>query len=160
MDLNKVALDSVFHMNVVPDAEELRPIPATNAETSHDSESLRPNSSTRRRTTRGLICRKGVWHIDKVLYEKRIGESTRTGDLAEAEALLAHRSCEARRLHHYGRTFREAGVKFVAESGHLRGLDRDERALRLLYPFIGALPLQQVHRETLAPFIQARLDTR
>jgi hypothetical protein len=40
----------------------------------------------------------------------------------------------------------------------LRGLDRDERALKLLYPFIGSLPLQQVHRETLEPFIRARLD--
>jgi integrase len=28
----------------------------------------------------------------------------------------------------------------------------------LLYPFIGSLPLQQVHRETLAPFVRARLD--
>jgi hypothetical protein len=40
----------------------------------------------------------------------------------------------------------------------LRGLDRDERALKLLYPFICSLPLQQVHRETLEPFIRARLD--
>jgi hypothetical protein len=62
--------------------------------------------------------------------------STRTGDLVEAEALLSHRSLEARRLHLYGRTFREAGNKFVAESQHLRGLDRDERALAVLYPFI------------------------
>jgi hypothetical protein len=61
-----------------------------------------PNSSVSRRTTRGLLLRKGVWHIDKVLYGKRICESTHTGDLVEAEALLAHRASEARRLHHYG----------------------------------------------------------
>jgi hypothetical protein len=46
-----------------------------------------------------------------------------------------------------GEPFGEAGNKFVAESQHLRGLDRDERALALLYPFIGSLPLQQVHHE-------------
>ena len=68
----------------------------------------RPNSSTSRRRSRGLLLRKGVWHIDKVIYGKRICESTGTGDLVEAEALLAHRASEARRLHHYGRTFREA----------------------------------------------------
>jgi integrase len=140
MDQNKVVLHSDFHMNVAS-----------------DSESSRPNGSTKRRST-GLLLRKGVWHIDKIVYGKRICESTRTGELIEAEALLAHRSCEARRLHQYGRTFREAGVKFVAESGHLRGLERDERALALLYPFIGELPLQQIHRETLAPFVKARLD--
>jgi integrase len=117
-----------------------------------------PNRSTSRRRSRRLLLRKGVWHIDKVIYGKRICESTGTGDLVEAEALLAHRASEARRLHHYGRTFREAGVRFVAESGHLRGLDRDERALRDLYPFIGALPLQQIHQETLAPFVRTRLD--
>jgi hypothetical protein len=102
-----------------------------------DSESSRANSSTGRRSTRGLLLRKGIWHIDKIVCGERICESTRTGDLIEAEAFLAHRCCEARRLHQYGRTFKEAGVRFVAESGHLRGLDRDERALRLLYPFIG-----------------------
>lgn len=108
--------------------------------------------------TRGLVLRNGVWHIDKIIYGQRICESTQTGDLVEAEALLGHRSLEAQRLHLYGRTFWEAGVKFVAESGHLRGLDRDERALAMLYPFIGSLPLQRVHRETLALFVQARLD--
>src|SRR5580704_5093504 len=109
-----------------------------------------PKSSTSRRRSRGLLLRKDVWHIDKVIYGKRICESTQTGDLVEAEALLAHRSYEIRRLHVYGRTFLEAGVKFAAESGHLRGLERDKRALKLLYPFIGSLPLQQVHQETLS----------
>jgi integrase len=141
MDLNKVVLHSDFHMNVASEAA-----------------ASRRNSSTRCRTTRGLISRKGVWHIDKVIYGKRIRESTGTGDLIEAKVLLAHRAFEARRLHLYGRTFREAGTRFVAESGHLRGLERDERALAMLYPFIGALPLQQIHRETLAPFVRARLD--
>jgi hypothetical protein len=82
----------------------------------------------------------------------------RTGDLVEAEVLLPHCSLEVRRLHLYGRTFREAGNKFVAESQHLRGLDRNERALALLYPFIGSLPLQQVHHETPLPFVRTRLD--
>jgi hypothetical protein len=69
-----------------------------------------PNGSTRR-ASRGLLLRKGVWHIDKVLYGKRSCESNHTSDLVEAEALLAHRCLEVRRRCLYGRTFREAGVK-------------------------------------------------
>jgi hypothetical protein len=61
----------------------------------------------------GLYLRDGVWHIDKVIYGERICGSTRSGDLAEAEAPLARRSYEVRRLHLYGRTFREVGFKFV-----------------------------------------------
>jgi hypothetical protein len=41
--------------------------------------------------TRGLLPCKGVWHIDKILFGKRICESTHTGDVKEAEMLLAHR---------------------------------------------------------------------
>jgi hypothetical protein len=51
-----------------------------------------PKSSTSRRRSRGLLLRKGVWHIDKVIYGKRICESTQTGDLVEAEALLVMRA--------------------------------------------------------------------
>jgi hypothetical protein len=42
-------------------------------------------------TTHGLLLRNGIWHIDKVLFDKRVCESTRTSDLAQAEMLLAHR---------------------------------------------------------------------
>lgn len=107
-------------------------------------------------TTRGLLLRKGIWHIDKVLYGKRICESTGTGDLKEAEALLAHRVSQARRVHLYGEpreyTFREAATKFLAENRHKRSIERDERAIRILDPFIGSLPLQRVHQGTLEPF--------
>jgi hypothetical protein len=47
MDLNTVVPHPDCHINVASDAE-----------------TSRPNSSTRRRTTRGLILRKGVWHIE------------------------------------------------------------------------------------------------
>jgi len=42
-------------------------------------------------------------------------------------------------------SFREAAAKFVAENQHKRSLERDQRALAVLDPFIGALPLQRVH---------------
>lgn len=114
------------------------------------------------RRSPGLLLRSGVWHIDKVIYGKRICESTGTKDLVEAEALLARRVTQARRVHLFGEqiehTFREAATKFLDENKHKRSLDRDERALAFLDPFIGALPLQRVHHDTLAPYIRSRLD--
>ena len=108
--------------------------------------------------TRGLLLRQGVWHIDKVLFGRRLCESTRSSNLAEAEALLAHRVGEARKAHLYGEApehmFREAGVKFLAENQHKRSIERDVRALKALDPFIGALPLKRIHQGTLEPYIQ------
>jgi len=113
-------------------------------------------------TTRGLLLRKGIWHIDKVLFGKRICESTHTSDLKEAEMLLAHRVGQARKAHLYGEpkehTFREAGVKFLAENQHKRSIERDVRALKTLDPFIGALPLKRIHHGTLEPFIRWRRE--
>jgi integrase len=114
-----------------------------------------------RRRTQGLLLRGGIWHIDKVIYRKRICESTGSRDLAEAQALLARRVIQARHIHLFGeqreRTFREAASKFVAENRHKRSLERDERALAVLDCFIGTLPLQRVHHDTFAPFIRSRL---
>ena len=114
------------------------------------------------RRTPGLLLRGGVWHIDKVIYGKRICASTGTRDLTEAQALLARRVTQARQVHLFGEqrehTFREAASKFLAENQHKRSLERDERALASFDPFIGALPLQRVHHDTLAPYIRSRLD--
>jgi integrase len=114
------------------------------------------------RRTPGLLLRGGVWHIDKVIYGKRICESTGTRDLTEAEALLARRVTQARQVHLFGEqcehSFREAAAKFLAENPHKRSLERDERALAFLDPFIGGLPLQRVHHDTLAPYIRFRLN--
>jgi hypothetical protein len=55
-----------------------------------------------RRRMPGLLLRGGVWHIDKVIYGKRIGESTGTTDRIEAEALLARRVTQARQAHLFG----------------------------------------------------------
>jgi integrase len=115
------------------------------------------------RKSSGLLLRGAVWHIDKVIYGKRICESTGTRDLIEAEALLARRVTQARQVHLFGEqrehTFREAAAKFLAENHHKRSLERDQRALAVLDPFIGSLPLRRVHHDTLAPYIRSRLDS-
>jgi hypothetical protein len=116
------------------------------------------NPKTHQASTRGLLLRKGIWHIDKVLFGKRICESTHSSDLNEAEMLLAHRVSQARKAHLYGEpgehTFREAGIKFLKENQHKRSIERDVRALKALDPFIGSLPLKRIHQGTLEPYIQ------
>jgi hypothetical protein len=67
-------------------------------------------------------------------------------------------------VHLYGEpaehTFREAGVKFLAENLHKRTIERDVRTLKVLDPFIGSLPLKQVHlsgtsqRAEIRPFVR------
>jgi len=110
----------------------------------------------------GLLLRGGTWHIDKVIYGKRICESTGTRDRIEAEALLARRVTQARQVHLFGErrdhNFREAAAKFLAENQHKRSLERDRRALTVLDPFIGSLSLQRVHHDTLAPYVRSRLE--
>jgi integrase len=118
-------------------------------------------ASTQRRSP-GLLRRGQIWHIDKILYGKRICESTRTGDRIEAEALLARRVTQARHVHLFGEpcehSFRQAAAKFLAENQHKRSIERDQRALAMLDPFIGSLPLQRVHHDTLAPFVRSRRE--
>ena len=115
------------------------------------------------RRTPGLIERGGLWHIDKRVRGTRICESTGTGDRLEAEDYLAKRIAELRERRIFGvrqvHSFRAAATKFLAEHQHKRSLERDARALAILTPFIGDLPLTRVHHDTLQPFIQSRLQT-
>ncbi|MBK8959417.1 MAG: tyrosine-type recombinase/integrase [Proteobacteria bacterium] len=112
-----------------------------------------------RKTTPGLFRRRGTWHIDKVVHGRRLRESCETGDIEEAERYLNHRIQQIRNAAVYGirprRTFREAATKFLLEE-YKRSLHRDAQDLALVVPFIGSLALDQVHMETLKPFIAAR----
>jgi len=92
----------------------------------------------------------------------RICESTGTGDLRQAVAILSRRLEEVRAVRFFGvrqpRSFREAATRFLEENQHKRSLERDARALAVLDPYIGNLTVQQVHYGTLQPFIRGRLE--
>ena len=92
----------------------------------------------------GLINRKGIWHLDKIVQGRRICESTGTSDLEEAERYLARRMEEIRQAEVYGvrptRTFRQAAIKYLNEATKA-SIDRDAELLEVLNPFIGDLPL-------------------
>lgn len=108
----------------------------------------------------GLTKRGGIWHIDKVVRGTRIRESTETGDICQAQELLAKRIEEIRDARIYGvrpdRTFRVAATKFLNENQHKRSIGDDAMHLRDLDPFIGDLFLRQVHMGSLQSFIAKR----
>ena len=87
----------------------------------------------------GLTLRGGVWHIDKDVYGTRICESTGTGDLRQAVAILSRRLEEVRATRFFAartpRTFREAATRFLQENQHKRSLERDARSLEVLDPY-------------------------
>ncbi|MES1926526.1 tyrosine-type recombinase/integrase [Salinisphaera sp. T31B1] len=102
------------------------------------------------------------WEIDKRVGGERLRVSTGTSDYAEAERRLAYEVEQARQRQVYGvseaRTFAQAAARYLDENGHKRPrtIARDILALDFFMPYIGHLPLHQVHQGTLQPAIAAR----
>jgi integrase len=110
----------------------------------------------------GLTKRGGIWHIDKqVKGHGRLRQSCGTADIQEAERYLTHRLEEIRQAEVYGvrptRTFEEAAEKYLEEHQHKRSIDRDVYALKAVMPYIGQLPLERVHNDSLAKFKRDRI---
>jgi integrase len=108
----------------------------------------------------GLTKRGGIWHIDKQIGGRRVRESTGTGDLNDAEELLARRITELREQRLYGarpdRTFRAAATRYLQDGTQKKRIKDDALQLRLLDPFVGSLQLKQVHLGSLQAFIEKR----
>jgi integrase len=113
-----------------------------------------------RKQTPGLRKRNGLWHIEKQVLGHKLFESTGTSDLNTAELMLAHRVEEVRQATIYGvrppRIFREVATRYLEENMHLASIADYASSLRRLDPYIGGLPLRQVHMGTLQPFINDR----
>lgn len=107
----------------------------------------------------GLVNRKGIWHIDKVIRGTRICESTGEREIEKAEEYLAKRIDDIRQATVYGvrpsRTWRQTATKFLNEA-EKSSLRCDAIQLKMLDPFIGHLPLHSVHMGSLQSFIDWR----
>jgi len=114
-----------------------------------------------RKKVPGLVRRGGIRHVDKVIFGRRICQSTGAARLEEAERVLARVSEEVRQAQIYGvrptRTFEQAAAKFVLENQHKRSINDDVCLLRGLMPLIGSLPIDKVHMGTLQPWIADRI---
>ena len=113
-----------------------------------------------RKRVSGLIMRANIWHIDKVVFGRRICRSTGTSQLEEAERQLARVMEETRQAQVYGvrpsRTFEQAAAKFVLEYQHKRSHSDDVSRLKGLIPWIGRVSLDRLHVGVLQPWITAR----
>jgi integrase len=110
-----------------------------------------------RKKSPGLIRRGRVWYIDKRIGGRRVFKSTGTDQLEEAERFLARVMEQTRKAQLYGvrpnRIFEQAAAKFVLKNQHKRSLDSDIGRLKQLMPYIGAIPLDKLHRGSLEPWI-------
>jgi integrase len=108
----------------------------------------------------GLVMRAGIWHIDKVMFGRRVCQSTETARLDEAERTLARVMEETRQAQIFGvrpsRTFERAAAKFVLENQHKRSLSSDIVQLKLLMPSLRHVPLDRVHPGVLQPWVDKR----
>src|SRR5262245_31645577 len=113
-----------------------------------------------RKKVSGLVRRGRVWHVDKVVFGRRICQSTSFDQLEDAEKALAKIMEEARQAHIFGvrpaRTFERAAAKFVLENQHKRTLTDDVSRLKGLMPWIGDVPLDRLHMGVLQPWISER----
>ena len=110
------------------------------------------------RRSPGLVKRRGIWRIDKIMFGRRICESTGSRELEEAEKYLARRREELRQAEIYGirldRDFNLAAAKFLMENQHLASIDRYADALAAVQPYIGKLAVHRVHMGSLQKFIK------
>lgn len=107
--------------------------------------------------TAGLRRVGDVWHIQKqVRGYGTLRESTQATALEEAERYLVRRLEQIRQQTVYGarpkRFFAEAAAKYIGEDVTAGSAD-NATWLEQAMPFIGDLPLDNVHDETLKPFV-------
>lgn len=108
----------------------------------------------------GLRQKGGVWHIEKRCRFAPGGwlrESTGTSSRIEAEQILIRRLAEmeedARRHEAAIYSFEEGGLRYLEEIAHKSSAKTIAMHLDQLFPFIGHLPVAQVHDGTIKPFI-------
>lgn len=114
-----------------------------------------------RNKTTGLIKRGTYWYIDKQIFGRRIRESTGATSFAEAQAILARRIEDSRQAKIFGvrqkRTFKEAATKYLLEHQYKDSIDTDASKLRSVMPYVGNMFLNNIHMDSLQPFIQTRI---
>lgn len=113
----------------------------------------------------GLRFRRGAWHIEKRCQTAPGGwlrESTGTSSRREAEAILIRRLAELEeevsRQEKVVFTFEEAAFRYLSEIAHKPSADDIAIHIDQLIPFIGDLPLRQVHNGTIKSFIDQELE--
>src|SRR6266567_2247295 len=113
------------------------------------------------RTPRITVLADGRRFIDKRYLGVRIG--LRAGAVTQEQAEerlqieIARVQCDLARKAHARPTFTECAARYVAQSRGKRSIDVIKWHVTLLQSYIGDLEPQQIHDQTLEPFVEARL---
>ncbi len=109
----------------------------------------------------GLRQKGGIWHIEKrcrYAHGGWVRESTGTSSRNKAEQILirclAEVQEEARRREVVIFTFEEAALRYLEEIAHKSSANTIAVILDSLFPYIGKLPVAQVHDGTIRPFVE------
>ena len=134
--------------------------------------------SKKRNTLSGLRLKGGIYHIQKRCRYTASGwlrESTKTSSRTEAEAYLIRRLAEVQeaakrkeeRVYLFEEAglrkeervylFEEAGLQYLEDIAHKPSAEKMAEHLDQLLPFIGDLPLEQIHEGTIRPFVNHEL---
>lgn len=102
------------------------------------------------------------WWIDVVLPNgRRIRQSTRTKNRAEAEAFLLKLKHDAFRESHLGikpkRTWQEAVVRYLSIKACLRDIEKQCRLCRKLDPYLGKLKLNDINGDVIWKICETEL---
>jgi integrase len=122
------------------------------------------SKQNKRNTMSGLRLKGGIYQIQKRCKHVKGGwlrESTKTSCRSEAESYLIRRLAEieeaAQRVEERIYLFEEGGLRYLEDIAHKPSAEAMAYHLDLLLPFIGDLPLEQVHEGTIRPFVQHEL---
>ena len=103
----------------------------------------------------------GRWCVDKWYKGERLRNRLETAE--EAKAWLFSRLDQLRRVKVWGERprhlFDQAAARYLGEHAHLASIQDTGQMLAGVMPYVGHLYLDQVHDETLRPFVEARLKT-
>ena len=112
------------------------------------------------KATPGLRCRKGIWHIQKTVYGRKLCESTGCHRLEDAERYLQKRIDEIRRTFVFGErighTLDEAAGRYLIEHRDDRGIQRQAFALKPLVEWFGEIDLSDIRAELFDSYMEAR----
>lgn len=108
----------------------------------------------------GLVKRGKIWHIDKEIRKfGRLCETTGESSLSAAEDYLENRIASIKKQLLSGRpdrTWQDAAIKHLRDNQDKASIIDDAYHLKALDPFIGRLKIEQVHDDSLRPFVEAQ----
>jgi hypothetical protein len=106
------------------------------------------------------VKRGDIWHINKIYRGIPIRKSTHQTDRTAAERVLIQHLAAIDQGKDFGlrpkHLWKEAAAKYLAENQAMPSIQDAAMHLAALDPYIGHLPLEQIHDHTLQKFIVER----